>query len=375
MTETAERHYLAQMAERGIVADRLAGIAVTRHGYGRPTRRIEVVEAGHPVPDEAGARRDRARARARRRRRRGRFRRGAPLRRRLGQLDRAGRGPHARREAGGDARAFAQRRQHRRDQHGPQAPLAHQGRPAGPPRPTGPKLVDAGDLRRARRRSRRHRFGSDRARSDHAGRCPRYRPQIPPCPAGRSTARSRRSGKRDRRSQAIGSSPTRTYRIVARPADALAAARTRARGRRATSASCSATACRARPERSPPSTPRLARELCRAGPPHRHPVGRRTDRHAARARPRRPQPGIRAGACHRAGRRARDRRARRRYRRHRWRQRPRPTTRPGPLSTTLRSLRARRPASIPPRFSPTTIHGVFQCASATYFGPARLSPT
>jgi glycerate 2-kinase len=33
---------------------RLDGIAVTRHGYGRPTRRIAVVEAGHPVPDAAG---------------------------------------------------------------------------------------------------------------------------------------------------------------------------------------------------------------------------------------------------------------------------------------------------------------------------------
>jgi glycerate 2-kinase len=54
MTEVAERHYLAQMAERHIEADRLGGVAVTRHGYGRPTRQIAVVEAGHPVPDEAG---------------------------------------------------------------------------------------------------------------------------------------------------------------------------------------------------------------------------------------------------------------------------------------------------------------------------------
>ena len=54
MTEAAERHYVAQMMERRIAADRLAGVAVTRHGYGRPTRRIAVVEAGHPVPDEAG---------------------------------------------------------------------------------------------------------------------------------------------------------------------------------------------------------------------------------------------------------------------------------------------------------------------------------
>jgi glycerate 2-kinase len=49
LTEVAEQHYLALSPE-----DRLDGIAVTRHGYGRPTRRIPVVEAGHPVPDEAG---------------------------------------------------------------------------------------------------------------------------------------------------------------------------------------------------------------------------------------------------------------------------------------------------------------------------------
>jgi hydroxypyruvate reductase len=49
MTEVAERHYLAQIAP-----DRLSGVAVTRYGYGRPTRQIPVIEAGHPVPDEAG---------------------------------------------------------------------------------------------------------------------------------------------------------------------------------------------------------------------------------------------------------------------------------------------------------------------------------
>jgi glycerate 2-kinase len=49
MTQAAEQHYLGRIAP-----DRLAGIAVTRHGYGRPTRHIPIVEAGHPVPDEAG---------------------------------------------------------------------------------------------------------------------------------------------------------------------------------------------------------------------------------------------------------------------------------------------------------------------------------
>jgi len=49
LTEAAERHYLARIAQ-----SRLDGIAVTRHGYGRPTQRIAMVEAGHPIPDEAG---------------------------------------------------------------------------------------------------------------------------------------------------------------------------------------------------------------------------------------------------------------------------------------------------------------------------------
>ena len=50
MTEVTERHYL----EMGLPAERLTGLAVTRHGYGRPTRLIEMIEAGHPVPDAAG---------------------------------------------------------------------------------------------------------------------------------------------------------------------------------------------------------------------------------------------------------------------------------------------------------------------------------
>jgi glycerate 2-kinase len=32
----------------------LHGIAITRYGHGLPTRKIRVIEAGHPVPDEAG---------------------------------------------------------------------------------------------------------------------------------------------------------------------------------------------------------------------------------------------------------------------------------------------------------------------------------
>ena len=51
MAAAAERHYLDEL---GLEPARLLGIATTRHGHGVPTRRIRVVEAGHPVPDEAG---------------------------------------------------------------------------------------------------------------------------------------------------------------------------------------------------------------------------------------------------------------------------------------------------------------------------------
>jgi glycerate 2-kinase len=35
-------------------ADKLSGLVVTRYGFARPTERIEVVEAAHPVPDASG---------------------------------------------------------------------------------------------------------------------------------------------------------------------------------------------------------------------------------------------------------------------------------------------------------------------------------
>ena len=53
MAAAAERHYLDELK---IDPARLSGLATTRHGYGVPTRRIEIIEAGHPVPDEAGLR-------------------------------------------------------------------------------------------------------------------------------------------------------------------------------------------------------------------------------------------------------------------------------------------------------------------------------
>jgi len=48
MTALAEAHYL----DTGLPPGRLAGHAVARHGYTAPTRQIPMVAAGHPVPDE-----------------------------------------------------------------------------------------------------------------------------------------------------------------------------------------------------------------------------------------------------------------------------------------------------------------------------------
>ncbi|AVX06223.1 hydroxypyruvate reductase (plasmid) [Maritalea myrionectae] len=44
MAEAVERHY----------DQPLEGLVITRYGYGRPTQQIEIVEAAHPVPDQAG---------------------------------------------------------------------------------------------------------------------------------------------------------------------------------------------------------------------------------------------------------------------------------------------------------------------------------
>ena len=53
MTQVAEEIYFNQFH---LPPERLTGVAVARHGYGRPTRAVEMIEAGHPVPDAAGLR-------------------------------------------------------------------------------------------------------------------------------------------------------------------------------------------------------------------------------------------------------------------------------------------------------------------------------
>jgi glycerate 2-kinase len=51
MAEVAETHYFDRLL---IAKERVSGIAVARHGYGRHLRRIRMIEAGHPIPDAAG---------------------------------------------------------------------------------------------------------------------------------------------------------------------------------------------------------------------------------------------------------------------------------------------------------------------------------
>ncbi|MFT4098841.1 MAG: glycerate kinase [Rhodoblastus sp.] len=51
MIAAAEAHYLDTL---GLPAGRLTGLGVARQGYGCATRVVPVIEAGHPVPDQAG---------------------------------------------------------------------------------------------------------------------------------------------------------------------------------------------------------------------------------------------------------------------------------------------------------------------------------
>ncbi|MGJ3261872.1 MAG: glycerate kinase type-2 family protein [Salinarimonas sp.] len=50
LAAAAAAHYAAA----GVAAERIGGLAVCRHGYAEDAGPVRVVEAGHPVPDEAG---------------------------------------------------------------------------------------------------------------------------------------------------------------------------------------------------------------------------------------------------------------------------------------------------------------------------------
>ena len=170
MAAAAERHYLDAL---GLDPARLIGIATTRHGHGVPTRRIKVIEAGHPVPDEAGlkAADDTLRLAAERDARTICCWCCCPA---------AARRTGSRRSR---ASSFAQKQQVNRALLRSGAPIGeintvrkHLSRikggrlaRAGQPR----RDRDAGDLGRAARRSLRDRLGPDGAGSDHAGGRPR----------------------------------------------------------------------------------------------------------------------------------------------------------------------------------------------------------
>ena len=51
MAQAAENFYLRDLK---FDRKRFSGVAVARHGYGRPLQSVAMIEAGHPVPDAAG---------------------------------------------------------------------------------------------------------------------------------------------------------------------------------------------------------------------------------------------------------------------------------------------------------------------------------
>ena len=85
----------------------LSGLIVTRYGHGAPCQRLEVVEAAHPVPDEAGRAAAAADPGAGPGPDGGRSGAGADLGRRLVAADPAGRGADAGRQAGDQPGAVA----------------------------------------------------------------------------------------------------------------------------------------------------------------------------------------------------------------------------------------------------------------------------
>ena len=166
------------------------GLVLTRYGYGRPTRGIEIVEAAHPVPDARGLA---ATARMLR------------LVEGLGEDDfvlalisgggsallvQPAGGITLAREAGGQRRAPRLGRADRRDEHRAQAPLPGEGRPAG-----GGGLAGAGagadDLGHSRRRP-----GADRLGADRGGRIDACRRAGDPGALGDSGAAVGRGGAR-----------------------------------------------------------------------------------------------------------------------------------------------------------------------------------
>ena len=142
---------------------------MTRHGHlpaaGAHWPGVEIIEAGHPYPDENSVRAAHRALELAADARGGRPSGGAAVGRRLRAARRAGAGPGSCRQAGGDARAAAVGRDDRGDQSRPQAFVAGQGRPARGRR----RACDGHDLDhlgRARGRSELRLVGPDGRRRE-----------------------------------------------------------------------------------------------------------------------------------------------------------------------------------------------------------------
>ena len=295
----------------------LEGLVVTRYGYRVPTERLEVVEAAHPVPDAAG---------------REAAKRIFHMVQGLTQDDLVlclisgggsallalpPEGSHARRQAGGQQGAAQVRRHHLRDEHGAEAPLGHQRRPARCcrlPRQGG----RSDDLRRAGRRSLHHRLGPDRCRPVHQRAGARHHREIQDRRAeggDRSLAQSR--GDAEARRQAARACREHHDRHPA----SLARSRRRGCAQRRRDAGDPRRFDRRRVARRGAGPCRYCAAMQIARPAReaalRADLGRRDHDHAQGQRQRRPQHRVPAGTRHRSRRHARHLCPCRRHRRRR----------------------------------------------------------
>ena len=235
MAAVAERHYRALGA-----LDRVAGFTTAPHGTAEALPGDAAARARHRfrAPPDSRCRRRRGRradARAGAHGDRGRSGAGASVGRRVLAVACPRRRPRPRGQDRPDARTAQVGRRHLRDEHGAPPHLAHQGRP--PQEGDARAHADAGDLRCAGRRPCNHRLRADRsgcrprsseARAVLARRGPRMQGARP----GDSGSRRRRSWPMPANETPKPDDPafaSAEFRIIATPADSLAAAAREAR--------------------------------------------------------------------------------------------------------------------------------------------------
>ena len=173
----------------------LEGVVVTRYGYGAPCQRIEVIEAAHPVPDEAGLAASRTLLEQVAGLSADDLVDRADLRRRLGAAAVAAGRADARRRDRRQRGAARLRRADRGDEHDAQARLDDQGRAAGGGCLSGEGRV-AGGLRHSRRQSGAGRLGPDHSGCGQPRRCAGDRRGLRHEAAGRRHGASQLAGCR-----------------------------------------------------------------------------------------------------------------------------------------------------------------------------------